>query len=193
MAKFVVTHGGRAILNDIILRGYIYAIGGVFSGTIQAAGGVFSGFVEKKKLIITEKNVGQYTSSGSFGQRCLNVKKSGTWIEFRDLSDGIDIQLPFLYYNVLTYTEQDREEARSIIGNTVILHNMSNQNVLLSGNYKQVSGTSAVSFSIGPKQIATLTCKMEKHQGQGQCDEDIYWEYILANSHENVPSNNISE
>lgn len=30
MAKFVVTHGGRAILNDIILRGYIYAVGGVF-------------------------------------------------------------------------------------------------------------------------------------------------------------------
>lgn len=30
MAKFVVTHGGRAILNDIILRGYIYAQGGNF-------------------------------------------------------------------------------------------------------------------------------------------------------------------
>lgn len=30
MAKFVVTHGGRAILNDIILRGYVYAKGGNF-------------------------------------------------------------------------------------------------------------------------------------------------------------------
>ena len=30
MAKFVVTHGGRAILNDIVLRGYIYALGGSF-------------------------------------------------------------------------------------------------------------------------------------------------------------------
>lgn len=59
MAKFVVTHGGRAILNDIILRGYIYAEGGVFknvkspngnwqidengnvsvNGTIKATGG----------------------------------------------------------------------------------------------------------------------------------------------------------
>lgn len=28
MAKFVVTHGGRAILNDMILRGYVYATGG---------------------------------------------------------------------------------------------------------------------------------------------------------------------
>ncbi len=41
MAKFVVTHGGRAILNDIVLRGYIYALGGVFNGTVYANGGVF--------------------------------------------------------------------------------------------------------------------------------------------------------
>lgn len=32
MAKFVVTHGGRAILNDIILRGLVYATGGKFTG-----------------------------------------------------------------------------------------------------------------------------------------------------------------
>lgn len=41
MANFVVTHGGRAILNDVILRGYIYALGGVFNGTVYANGGVF--------------------------------------------------------------------------------------------------------------------------------------------------------
>ena len=32
MAKFVVTHGGRAILNDIIMRGLVYATGGKFLG-----------------------------------------------------------------------------------------------------------------------------------------------------------------
>lgn len=41
MAKFVVTHGGRAILNDIVLRGYIYALGGYFKGEVHAEGGVF--------------------------------------------------------------------------------------------------------------------------------------------------------
>lgn len=30
MAKYVVTHGGRSILNDVILRGYVYAKGGKF-------------------------------------------------------------------------------------------------------------------------------------------------------------------
>lgn len=32
MAKFVVTHGGRAILQDIIMRGIVYASGGKFTG-----------------------------------------------------------------------------------------------------------------------------------------------------------------
>lgn len=32
LAKFVVTHGGRAILNDIIMRGIVYATGGKFTG-----------------------------------------------------------------------------------------------------------------------------------------------------------------
>lgn len=52
MAKFVVTHGGRAILNDIVLRGYIYALGGKFKGTVEATDGVFNGKV--------------YASEGSF-------------------------------------------------------------------------------------------------------------------------------
>lgn len=41
MAKYVVTHGGRTILNDVILRGIIYASGGKFSGEIEANRGRF--------------------------------------------------------------------------------------------------------------------------------------------------------
>lgn len=39
MAKAVITHGGRAILNDVIVRGYIYALGGFFKGVIDQANG----------------------------------------------------------------------------------------------------------------------------------------------------------
>lgn len=42
MAKFVVTHGGRAILNDVILHGYIYALGGKFRGAVEALSGMFT-------------------------------------------------------------------------------------------------------------------------------------------------------
>lgn len=41
MAQFVVTHGGRAILNDVILRGYVYALGGVFKGMLDIGNGNF--------------------------------------------------------------------------------------------------------------------------------------------------------
>ena len=41
LAKFVATHGG-----DIFLRGYIYALGGVFRGTVYAEGGEFRGKFE---------------------------------------------------------------------------------------------------------------------------------------------------
>ena len=39
LAKAVITHGGRAILNDVILRGYVYALGGIFQGRVSIAGG----------------------------------------------------------------------------------------------------------------------------------------------------------
>ena len=39
MAKVVITHGGRAILNDIIMRGVVYATGGYFKGRVDIADG----------------------------------------------------------------------------------------------------------------------------------------------------------
>lgn len=45
MAKVVITHGGRAILNDVIVRGYIYALGGFFRGKVETA-------VNGKRIII---------------------------------------------------------------------------------------------------------------------------------------------
>ena len=50
MASFVVTHGGRAILNDVVLRGYIYALGGLFKGKVEIAGG---------KILLNEDGSGQ--------------------------------------------------------------------------------------------------------------------------------------
>ena len=45
IAKAVITHAGRAILNDVVLRGYVYAEGGVFRGDVNA-----------KRLIVNRTN-----------------------------------------------------------------------------------------------------------------------------------------
>lgn len=50
IAKAVITHGGRAILNDVILRGYVYALGGIFQGRVSIAGG---------KILLDEDGSGQ--------------------------------------------------------------------------------------------------------------------------------------
>ena len=68
MAKFVVTHGGRAILNDIILRGYIYALGGVFNGTVYANSGRF-------KNVDSPNGNFKIDEEGNF--ECNNAKISG--------------------------------------------------------------------------------------------------------------------
>lgn len=44
MAKVVITHGGRAILNDAIFRGVVYASAGKFNGEIVSNSGNIGGF-----------------------------------------------------------------------------------------------------------------------------------------------------
>ena len=44
MAKVVITHEGRAILNDAIFRGVVYASGGNFNGEINSTSGNIGGF-----------------------------------------------------------------------------------------------------------------------------------------------------
>ncbi len=90
MAKFVVTHGGRAILNDIVLRGYIYALGGVFNGTIHAKAGEFEGEGNSYKFSLSadERNI---TISGPTlvdenndpisGATMVDYMKIGGWLK----------------------------------------------------------------------------------------------------------------
>ena len=46
IAHAVITHGGRAILNDIILKGSVYADRGYFRGAVYADSGEFNGYVK---------------------------------------------------------------------------------------------------------------------------------------------------
>ena len=76
MAKFVVTHGGRAILNDICLRGYIYALGGIFknvssvdgkwsldeNGIMRCVDAWISGSVYTPYTIINNDNITKYAT-----------------------------------------------------------------------------------------------------------------------------------
>lgn len=84
MANFVVTHGGRAILNDAIIRGTIYAKDGDFTGTIHAKDGEFTGKIES-----TDGHIGGFQISGNR----IGIDQGGT-------NDGM-----FLYDSFIGFRE----------------------------------------------------------------------------------------
>lgn len=63
LAKFVITHGGRAILTDIILRGIIYAEGGVMK-SIKSPNGNFE---------IDEEGNAKFKGDSEFGGKLVGV------------------------------------------------------------------------------------------------------------------------
>lgn len=134
MAKFVVTHGGRAILNDIILRGYVYAEGGVFNGTVNAKDGVFGGLLMKGKVVLADDNFGHYTSE-QFGGRYLDLAKIGSFIECRkdDIGNAFWLhgfpQVPSSF----TITSAYIDYCRSLVGNTILLYNNSQSTINITG------------------------------------------------------------
>lgn len=180
MAKFVVTHGGRAILNDIVLRGYIYALGGVFNGTIYAHEGVFTGFIGKKKTIITPSNIASYSTverDPVYDEEyyLLHIERTGTWLEFRDFTDyAIGLQIPY------SYGGTTNEDARRLVGNTVLIYNYcadSQVYLTMTGNYHSDDGPSASSFAILAGHCAYMECKCGK-DANGK--EEIYWSFVLS-------------
>lgn len=66
MCSFVITHGGRAILNDIILHGYIYAKGGVLQ-SVRSPNGNFS---------IDEDGNAKFKGDSEFGGKMAGVSGS---------------------------------------------------------------------------------------------------------------------
>lgn len=135
LAKFVVTHGGRAILTDIILRGIIYAEGGVMKsikspngnfeideeGNLKAKdvasdGGYFknvsiSGNIYTPYTVINRKNAGQYGSysfdSGSFLYN-LDLSLSGFSVQFEFANESDDGGIIIDYDVVVSLPEEDK-------------------------------------------------------------------------------------
>ena len=74
LAKFVATHGG-----DIFLRGYIYALGGVFRGTVYAENGEFRGKFETSlngQRIVIDPEDGSLKMLDEDGRTAVNISFS---------------------------------------------------------------------------------------------------------------------
>lgn len=68
MAKFAVTHGGRAILNDMILRGYIHALGGKIGDLVIEGNGISVKTSSNGRIVFTSQGLEARQKDGSFTQ-----------------------------------------------------------------------------------------------------------------------------
>lgn len=101
MAKFVVTHGGRAILNDIILRGIIYAEGGVMK-SVKSPNGNFEideqGNVSLRgEINATKGSIGGFTINSSYIG--ANMRDSEGNVIENSVANGISIFNDFICFN----------------------------------------------------------------------------------------------
>lgn len=79
LAKFVATHGG-----DVFLRGYIYALGGVFRGTVYANDGEYNGMVKIAggKILLNKDGSGSLANGNLFWDKEGNAYLKGEF-EFK--------------------------------------------------------------------------------------------------------------
>lgn len=89
MAKAVITHGGRAILNDVILRGYVYAKGGIFKGDVEAKRMLVERTQRQSATTIINVNSAYITGRGTYilpeleDGRMVSVKWFNPTYEFK--------------------------------------------------------------------------------------------------------------
>ena len=78
MAKFVATHGG-----DLFLRGYIYALGGLFQGAVSIANG---------KIKLNDDGSGHLANGGytwdKYGVASKVYPDTIRWVDFKDVVDS---------------------------------------------------------------------------------------------------------
>lgn len=132
---YVVTHGGKVVLNDAVVRGKVYA-----------EEGVFSGFVKKAPTIINPSNYRDYLiADGDPMWFDLDLSKAGTFVVFEgEWADNPHFNMPQLN---TTFVDHDSEgvptswkyytlprgysidEVFSLVGQKVIIMNKTNLNV----------------------------------------------------------------
>jgi hypothetical protein len=89
MAKAVITHGGRAILEDAIIRGAVYAERGYFKGRVEASDGIFRGRVEATEGVFNGTIVGQ----SKYGNCTIGIDKENA----ESGQEIFHVTSPFLY------------------------------------------------------------------------------------------------
>ena len=180
--KFVVqTNSGQKTL--VASNGYINMsllnVQQIWADVVTAKNGIFDditikGFMYKAKLTINASNVAAYTITTDFGVY-LDVLKCGQFVEIAsNVGQRIDVAMPYMdSYTATKYNEQQKDECRMLIGNTLLVVNRSSYTMSFTGALKETESGSSVSFGIGQNSFCYMECKCKITDGY----EEIYWLY----------------
>ena len=180
--KFVVqTNSGQKTL--VASNGYINMsllnVQQIWADVVTAKNGIFDditikGFMYKAKLTINASNVAAYTITTDFGVY-LDVLKCGQFVEIAsNVGQRIDVAMPYMdSYTAPKYSEQQKDECRMLIGNTLLVVNRSSYIMSFTGALKQTESGGSVSFGIGQNSFCFMECKCKITDGY----EEIYWLY----------------
>ena len=156
-------------------------------GKMTAENAVITGYLYKSKTVLTRDNIDDFKidADDMFTGQFLNLKKTGTWIEFSDLDSMESIYMPSIYPYDTSMTEEEKDYVRSLVGNTILLYNRSNYNVTVTANNKESEEAGPVSFGIQPGWFAAMECKASSWQitsmnPEAKDYEDIYWLFRLG-------------
>lgn len=121
MAKFVATHGG-----NVFLRGYIYALGGIFRGTIYAYDGEFGGTVKiaNGKILLNKDGSGSLANGSLYWDKEGNLYQNSN---FQITADGYTLKLDRDFAEFRIYDSKDRmvvaiQPFSDIYGSTPVIY-----------------------------------------------------------------------
>ena len=157
LAKFAVTHGGRGIFNDVIVR-----------GTVYATDGIFSGFVKSKITEINSDTQTRYlTTSPWYSNPYIDIQKAGGYLK---VTSPLDYVIA-LWGTRYTTDMQQVEQIRSMVGSKCTIVNATDEDLLITGD----TGRDGAYFStkLDPYEVMYFECKAI---ADANGDEQIYWE-----------------
>lgn len=99
-----------------------------------------NGFLYKKKTVITQANITEYTRYDEALQvNLIDVVKTGSWIEFQGGFNDSTLVLSFPCINKSKeYTQEEIDESISLVGNILVVNNNSTSKIKFNNLYEEV-------------------------------------------------------
>ena len=122
IANSVITHGGRAILNDVVARGTIYADKGVFRGDVSANNVISRGAIRNDMTVITPENIKYYLKeNGALTE--IDFDKTGYAIRLEGdfgITPSLVLRLPNIS---VEKSLEENDKVRSMVSKKIVVYN----------------------------------------------------------------------